>query len=180
MSITWTWRNTSLKLDARAIPEFDHYTGQTSSEHIFIAGDVNNELTLLHEAADEGRIAGGNAGRSLENPKDVRAGHRRAPLGLVFSEPQIATIGQTLRQIEKHCDGCYAVGEVSFEGQGRSRVMGKNKGILKVYAEQGSGLVLGRRDVWPQCRAYWPFTFLGRAAADEQSAPCLTCPSTTQ
>jgi|TARA_B110000116_G_scaffold236388_1_gene221988 dihydrolipoamide dehydrogenase len=135
--------NTSLKLDARAIPEFDHYTGQTSSEHIFIAGDVNNELTLLHEAADEGRIAGGNAGRSLANPKDVRAGLRRAPLGVVFSEPQIASVGQTLRQIEKHCDGCFATGEVSFEGQGRSRVMGKNKGILKVYAEQGSGLFLG-------------------------------------
>ena len=135
--------NTSLTLDARAIPDFDHYTGQTSSEHIFIAGDVNNELTLLHEAADEGRIAGGNAGRSLANPKDVRAGHRRAPLGVVFSEPQIASVGQTLRQIEKHCDGCFATGEVSFEGQGRSRVMGKNKGILKVYAEQGSGLFLG-------------------------------------
>jgi len=35
------------------------------------------------------------------------------------------------------------VGQVSFENQGRSRVMAKNKGLLKVYAEQGSGLFLG-------------------------------------
>lgn len=132
-----------LTLDAKGVPEFDHYTGQTSLEHIFIGGDVNNELTLLHEAADEGRIAGDNAGRSLKNPKDVRAGLRRAPLGVVFSEPQIASVGETIDQIEKRCATCYAVGEVSFEGQGRSRVMGKNKGILKVYAEQGTGLFLG-------------------------------------
>lgn len=62
---------------------------------------------------------------------------------MVFSEPQIASVGETIDQIEKRCSTCYAVGEVSFEGQGRSRVMGKNKGILKVYAEQGTGLFLG-------------------------------------
>ncbi|GAB3525093.1 dihydrolipoyl dehydrogenase [Photobacterium alginatilyticum] len=131
--------NTTVQLDKRGGPVFDHYTMQTTPDHIFIAGDVNNELTLLHEAADEGRIAGSNAGRY----PDVRAGLRRAPLGIVFTEPQIANIGLSLPELETRCAGCYAVGEVNFEGQGRSRVMRKNKGILKVYAEQGSGLFLG-------------------------------------
>lgn len=131
--------NTTVKLDERGVPVFDHYSMQATPGHIFIAGDVNNELTLLHEAADEGRIAGSNAGRY----PDVRAGLRRAPFGVVFTEPQIANIGLSLPQLGARYAGCYAVGEVSFEGQGRSRVMGKNKGILKVYAEHGTGLFLG-------------------------------------
>jgi len=131
--------NTSVLLDKRGVPVFDHYTMQTQPEHIFMAGDANNELPLLHEAADEGRIAGANAGRF----PDVRAGHRRTPLGVVFSEPQIANVGLSVSAVKARGEGCYAVGEVSFEGQGRSRVMGKNKGLLKVYAEQGTGLFLG-------------------------------------
>jgi len=131
--------NTSLELDESGVPVFDRYTLQGNPGHIFIAGDVDNEVTLLHEAADEGRIAGGNAGRF---PK-VLAGKRSAPLGVVFTEPQIANVGMNLQQVEAKCEGCYAVGEVSFEDQGRSRVMGKNKGLLKVYGEQGTGLFLG-------------------------------------
>ncbi|WP_293264761.1 dihydrolipoyl dehydrogenase [Neptunomonas sp.] len=131
--------NTTVKLDQRGVPVFDHYSMQATPDHIFIAGDVNNKLTLLHEAADEGRIAGGNAGRYPQ----VRAGRRRAFLGVVFTEPQIANIGLNLTQLEERYKNTYAVGEVSFEGQGRSRVMGKNKGIMKVYAEHGSGLLLG-------------------------------------
>ncbi|MEH6577825.1 MAG: dihydrolipoyl dehydrogenase [Amphritea sp.] len=131
--------NTTVKLDERGVPVFDHYSMQAAPGHIFIVGDVNNELTLLHEAADEGRIAGSNAGRY----PDVRAGLRRAFLGVVFTEQQIANIGLSLPQLEERYTASYAVGEVSFEGQGRSRVMGKNKGILKVYAEHGTGLFLG-------------------------------------
>jgi dihydrolipoamide dehydrogenase len=56
-----------------------------------MAGDVNDDRPLLHEAADEGRIAGDNAGRW----PDVRMRPRRAPLAVVFSEPQMALVGAT-------------------------------------------------------------------------------------
>jgi len=128
---------TSLKLNKKGVPVFDAATMQTSSAHIFIAGDANSELPLLHEAADEGQIAGDNAGRFPH----IRNGHRRTPLGVVFTEPQIASFGLNLNAIK--ADYAYVVGQVSFENQGRSRVMAKNKGLLKVYAEQGSGLFLG-------------------------------------
>ncbi|MCP5161418.1 MAG: dihydrolipoyl dehydrogenase [Hahellaceae bacterium] len=130
---------TGIALDARGIPLFDHFTQQCGHSGIFIAGDANNEIPLLHEAADQGRIAGDNAGRF----PDVRAGHRRTPLSVVFTEPQVAAVGLSLTQIKKRCQQCYAEGSVSFEDQGRSRVMLKNKGMLKVYAEQGTGLFLG-------------------------------------
>lgn len=131
--------NTGLPLNERGVPLFDRFTLQCGTSAIFIAGDASNETPLLHEAADQGRIAGDNAGRY----PDVRAGLRRTSLAIVFTEPQIASIGLNLDQIHQHYQSRYAVGQVSFEDQGRSRIMLRNKGMLKVYAERGSGLFLG-------------------------------------
>ena len=135
--------NADLELDHKGIPFHSRYTGQCGSSSIYIAGDVSSDIPLLHEAADEGRIAGGNAGRSLKSPDDVRAGLRRTPLSIVFTDPQIASVGQNLEEIRRNCANCYAIGEVSFEDQGRARVMNKNRGLLRVYGEQGTGLLLG-------------------------------------
>ena len=130
--------NTNLPLDSRGIPEFDNLTMQIGDSHVFIAGDANNQIPLLHEAADEGRIAGDNAARY----PDIRVRPRRAGLSVVFSDPQIAMAGMMLREIEQ-AGIAHAIGEVSFEGQGRARVMLKNKGILRVYGEHGTGKFLG-------------------------------------
>ncbi len=132
-------QNADVELDEQGTPRYNPYTMQCSGRHIFIAGDVNGDLPLLHEATDEGRIAGNNAGARHE----ARAGLRRAHLAVVFTSPQIATVGMSIDQVEQRCGGCYEVGEISFEGQGRSRVIGKNRGILRVYGEHGSGLFLG-------------------------------------
>jgi len=135
--------NTSLVLNEKGVPLYDSSTMQAvmheQNSHIFIAGDANNDLPILHEAADEGKIAGANAATF----PDVTAGHRRAPLGVVFTEPQIAQLGLRLSEIEATYGQAYVVGEVSFEGQGRSRVMGKNQGLLKVFADQKTGALLG-------------------------------------
>ena len=131
--------NTSLALDERDVPEFDRYTLRCGDSSIFIAGDANNDLPLLHEAADEGRIAGANAGSYPQ----VQTGLRRTPLSVVFTDPQIATVGLTIQQTEERCRGCFAVGSVNFENQGRSRVMGRNRGLLRVYGEHGTGRFMG-------------------------------------
>jgi dihydrolipoamide dehydrogenase len=52
-------------------------------------------------------------------------------------------VGLNLDQLNQHFKDRFAEGSVSFEDQGRSRVMLRNKGILRVYAEIGSGLFLG-------------------------------------
>lgn len=134
---------TSLQLDGRGVPHFDAFTMQCGEQAIFIAGDVDNQRPLLHEAADEGRIAGDNAARF----PDVRAGLRRSALGVVFSDPQIAMVGCRFDQLP---DDAYAVGSVSFENQGRSRVMLVNQGLLRVYGEHGSGRFLGAEMVGPR------------------------------
>jgi dihydrolipoamide dehydrogenase len=129
---------TGLKLDKRGIPKFDPLTMQTSVAHIFMAGDSAADRPMLHEAADEGHLAGHNAARYPE----VYRHARRTPLGVTFSDPQAAFAGQRHAQlVESKAD--FAVGEVSFEDQGRSRVMLVNRGLLRVYGEKGTGLLLG-------------------------------------
>lgn len=133
-----------LPLDTQGVPLFDPGTGQIADSHVFIAGDATHEREILHEAADEGRIAGDNAGRF----PDVRVRPRRAPLSVVFSDPQIMLAGQShARLLRSGVD--FAVGEVSFEDQGRSRVMLKNRGVLHLYAERCSGRLLGAEMLGP-------------------------------
>ncbi|MDX1302598.1 dihydrolipoyl dehydrogenase [Photobacterium sp.] len=139
--------NTTLELDERGVPAADHFTLQTSVDSIFIAGDASNQLPLLHEAADQARIAGDNAGRF----PDIRAGLRRSTISAVFSDPQIAMVGETHKEIITRLGncGCFETGEVSFENQGRSRVMLRNKGVLHVYGEHGTGRFLGAEMIGP-------------------------------
>lgn len=135
---------TTLPRDADGIPVYDRRSAQVADRPVFIAGDVSEDRPLLHEAADEGRIAGDNAGRF----PDVRRRPRRAPLAVVFSEPQIALAGAS------HAELCasgvaFETGSASFDDQGRSRVMGRNQGALHVYAEAGTGRFLGAEMLGP-------------------------------
>lgn len=134
---------TSLTLDAQGIPVFNRHTLQCGRSPIFIAGDVNNELELLHEAADEGRIAGENAARY----PDVRPGLRRAGIAVVFTDPQIAIIGGGWRDAQPTS---HVTGEVSFANQGRSRVMLRNQGLLHLYAAIEDGAFLGAEMIGPE------------------------------
>jgi dihydrolipoyl dehydrogenase len=138
--------NTSLELDRRGVPVYDRFTLQCGTSPIFIAGDADNDVPLLHEAADEGGIAGENAYRF----PDVRAGKRRTPITVVFTEPQMAVVGAGYNELKKKKGLCFVTGRVSFENQGRSRVMLRNKGLLHVYAEYGTGLFLGAEMFGPR------------------------------
>ena len=138
---------TSIKLDAKGVPEHDPVTAQTvnadggtgKSSPIFIAGDAGNFIPLLHEAADEGRIAGANAARvALGAP--VKAGLRRAPIAVVFTDPQIGIVGGGFRSL---LPGSFATGRVDFEEQGRARILLRNKGRMNLYAETVTGRFLG-------------------------------------
>lgn len=116
------------------LKHYNSKTTQISDLPIFLAGDVNNELTLLHEAANEGVIAGKNAA----NYPDIIEHKRNIPMSIIFSHPQIMQVGKTY-DLPKDV----IIGEVSFENQGRSRVMLKNKGLLNVYFDRKTHLLLG-------------------------------------
>lgn len=134
-----------LTLDERGAPKVDPLTMQADGSHIFFAGDVAARIPLLHEAADDGRIAGDNAGRF---PR-VQTHRRRTPLGIVFTDPNIATVGASFAELsERSCD--FATGEVDFADQGRARVLRQNRGLLRVYGERATGRLLGAEMVAPR------------------------------
>jgi len=141
----------SLDLDAAGVAlqdgklaGFDRGTLRLGGTSVFVAGDANDDVPLLHEAADEGKIAGENAARY----PDVRPGPRRTPLGIAFTDPQIAVIGASFSEVSRR--GGFVVGEVSFDDQGRSRVMRKNRGVLRLYADAASGRLLGAEAAGPR------------------------------
>ena len=140
---------TFIDRDASGVPEFDRATLQTVTARgpgsIFIAGDASDYLPLLHEAADEGRIAGENAAR-VASGKPVVCGTRRAQLGIVFTDPQIAIVGGGYAALTA---GRFATGQVSFEDQGRSRILFKNRGLLNVYGDIATGRLLGAEMIGP-------------------------------
>jgi dihydrolipoamide dehydrogenase len=119
---------------------YNKETTQLGNYNIFLAGDVNSDIPLLHEAAKEGVIAGINASSFPE----IKIHTRHVPLSIVFSSPQIMQVGQTLKlPIET------IKGQVSFEDQGRSRVMLKNKGLLNIYFTHDTHLFIGAEMIGP-------------------------------
>lgn len=141
--------NTSLALDGRGVPQHDLFTGRCGDSHIFIAGDANNRFPILHEAADEGMIAGYNAAHY----PDIRRFKKSAPIGIVFSEPQIMMAGLSLREIEEQGID-YRTGSLNWNDQGRARVMLQNKGLLRVYGEMNTDRFLGAEMIGPRAEHF--------------------------
>jgi dihydrolipoamide dehydrogenase len=118
------------------------YTAQVGDTAVFMAGDAAALRPLLHEAADEGQIAGANAATWPE----VSNHKRRTELAIVFTDPQMAVVGQTW---DMHgCDD-HRVGDIDYSDQGRARTMAKNKGWVRIYGEVGTGLVTGAEMIGP-------------------------------
>lgn len=124
-----------IELNEGGMPPFDPETTRIADLPIFIAGDVNGHATLLHEAADEGFIAGVNAVSD-----STTCFQRRTPLGIVFSDPGVAFVGLRFSGL----DGKTSVtGEVDFKNQGRALTAQRNYGLLRIYAARTDARILG-------------------------------------
>lgn len=121
-------------LDDKGQPRIEPGELQVGDTRVFLAGDVNAHAPILHEAADEGFIAGRNA--LADSPACFR---RRTPLGLVFSDPPTAFVGTRHDALPEGA----VTGAVDFSRQGRARAAQKNAGLLHVYAQRESGRLLG-------------------------------------
>ncbi len=122
-------------LDDRGLPPFNPNTLQIADLPVFITGDATGSLSLLHEAQDEGFIAGSNALAS--NP---RCFQRRTPLRVCFSDPQIASVGCT---VNLHRRGAVVTGRCDFRQQARAFAEDRNAGALHVYAERTTARLIG-------------------------------------
>ncbi|MEO8778878.1 MAG: dihydrolipoyl dehydrogenase [Rhodanobacter sp.] len=130
-----------VKLDQHGMPAFDPKTLRLGDLPIYIAGDVNEQRPLMHEAGDDGRIA---AWHALNPAAECLA--RRAPLGIVFTEPGAGRVGLSYRELPA---SGVVTGSADFSRQGRAVTAGRNAGLLHLYANRADGRVLGAELVAP-------------------------------
>lgn len=70
---------------------------------------------------------------------------RKLPIAIVFSDPNIAQVGARLDEIPD-----VVVGHQRFGPVGRALIMGRNRGLIRLYAQRGPGRLLGAAMVGPR------------------------------
>lgn len=110
---------------------------RTSVPSIYAAGDCSDFLPLASVASMQGRTAVFHAMGDAVNPTELRN-----VTSNIFTQPEIATVGWTQKQIE---DGL-AQGDIyklPLSSNPRAKMMGIKDGFVKLFARTGSGTVIG-------------------------------------
>jgi dihydrolipoamide dehydrogenase len=128
-------QNTSCKVSDNGVPEYDPQTMRLGNSSIYIAGDCSADRPILHEAGFEGRVAGYNIMQA--EPTRFR---KKTLLAITFCDPNIVAVGQQLPELNPDD---IVVGEIKMAPVGRALIMGKNKGLIHIYAEKKTGKLLG-------------------------------------
>ena len=117
---------------------------RTSMPSIYAAGDCSDFLPLASVASQQGRTAVFHAMGDAVNPTELRN-----ITSNIFTQPEIATVGWTQKQIE---DGI-AQGDIyklPLASNPRAKMMGIKDGFVKLFARTGSGTVIGGVIVAPK------------------------------
>lgn len=129
--------NLGVALDDKGMPEIDQQTLRVKGAPIYIAGDATGDRPVLHEASDEGRIAGYNAVHDEDHEFE-----RRVRTVITFCDPEIAIVGESHQQL-KNRGADFVAGKASFKDQGRARVAHRLGGEVHVYAGKADGKIYG-------------------------------------
>jgi len=117
---------------------------RTSASHIFAAGDCTGPHEIVHVAIQQGETAVHN----LLRPKALRHMDYRLLISVVFTEPQVATVGLTERQAGQN-GRKYLAASYPFNDHGKSLIMEAKDGFVKLLADAKSGEILGGSCVGP-------------------------------
>jgi dihydrolipoamide dehydrogenase len=116
---------------------------RTDVEHVFAIGDVAGEPMLAHAASAEGEIA------AEAIAGEPAAMDRRAVPAVVFTDPEIATVGST--EAEAVRAGFEpVVGQTPLRGNGRALTLDDREGFVRIVADGDDGFVLGAQIVAPE------------------------------
>jgi pyruvate/2-oxoglutarate dehydrogenase complex dihydrolipoamide dehydrogenase (E3) component len=111
---------------------------QTSAPHIYAAGDCSGPAEIVHIAIQQGVLAAQHAARL----KQLKPVDFSLLLNVVFTDPQLATIGRLERDLDE-AGVSYLCASYPFNDHGKSILMDANHGYVKVIAAPGSGRILG-------------------------------------
>jgi pyruvate/2-oxoglutarate dehydrogenase complex dihydrolipoamide dehydrogenase (E3) component len=111
---------------------------QTSQPHIYAGGDVCGPHDIVHLAVAQGELAA----RHAFGVKGLKPLDDALLLNVVFTDPQLATIGRLESQL-KEKGTAYLTASYPFNDHGKSILMEANYGYVKVFAEPKQGRLLG-------------------------------------
>ena len=117
---------------------------RTSMPSIYAAGDCSDFLPLASVASMQGRTAVFHAMGDAVNPTELRN-----VTSNIFTQPEIATVGWSQKQIE---DGITqgVIYKLPLASNPRAKMMGIKDGFVKLFARTGSGTVIGGVIVAPR------------------------------
>ncbi|MET4158914.1 NAD(P)H-quinone dehydrogenase [Agromyces sp. PvR057] len=117
---------------------------RTSIPNIYAAGDCTTFPPLASVASMQGRTAIFHAMGDIVNPPE-----ERNITSNIFTQPEIATVGWTQREIE---DGVVpgTVYKLPLASNPRAKMMGIRDGFVKLFASAGSGSIIGGVIVAPK------------------------------
>jgi len=111
---------------------------QTTTRNIYAAGDCSGPAEIVHIAIQQGELAA----RHVAGVKKLKPVDYSLLLNVVFTDPQLATIGLLERQLDREKKK-YLVASYPFNDHGKSILMEANYGYVKVIAEPRRGRILG-------------------------------------
>ncbi|HEY4414624.1 MAG TPA: dihydrolipoyl dehydrogenase [Verrucomicrobiae bacterium] len=117
---------------------------QASAPHIFAAGDCTSPHEIVHLAVTQGEIAGHN----IVKPKTPRKIDYRLLISIVFTEPQVATVGLTEKTATARGIK-FLTASYPFNDHGKSLLMEAKDGFVKLLAHPKTGEILGGSCVGP-------------------------------
>ncbi len=126
---------TGVKADAQGFIQVNKKM-QTNVPGIYAIGDVVGPPMLAHKASKEGVVAA-EAIAGMNSEADFRA-----IAGVVFTDPEIATVGLTEAQAKEKGYNPI-VGKFPFTALGRALLAGETEGFTKIVADKSSDVVLG-------------------------------------
>ena len=117
---------------------------QTSAPHIFAAGDCTGPHEIVHIAIQQGETAVQN----ILKPKSPRRMDYRLLISVVFTEPQVATVGLTEKAATARGIKFLAA-SYPFNDHGKSLIMEAKDGFVKLLANPQTGEIIGGSCVGP-------------------------------
>ncbi len=131
--------NAGVKLDPRGRVDIDPASLRCGETTVFVAGDASDDRPLLHEAKDEGAIAARHAAAFVDG-RTAPPIERRTKLSIVFSDPDIGSIGVALRDLDP---ATTVVGTAKGSDNGRSILLGEESSLIRLYADRNDGRLRG-------------------------------------
>lgn len=122
---------------------------QTSTPHIFAAGDVCSPLDVVHIAIQQGEAAARNAAAFVGDTAMPANVDYRLRLFGVFSHPEVAGVGATEAEL-RAASIPFIAASYPFNDHGKSMVKGEIEGFVKLIADPESGEILGGTVVGPE------------------------------